>query len=638
MMVTRRLKILFALTTVFVAASSAQDLIAPATPSGVKSISYELHADITWQQNSETDLAGYKIYRYNGTTYELASTVKKIRSFYWEWYGASGVQKKYKVSAFDFSGNESSLSSEASVLTHQMTDNEFLDMTQLTAFRYFWDWGDPNSGLARERWHPNESDVTNTLGGGGFGVMAIIVGIERGFITRDQGVQRLLKITDFLKNKASRFHGVFPHWIDGSTGKVIKFGVQDGGDLVETAFMIEGLLTTRQYFNKQNSDEEQIRDRINSIWQEVDWDFFRNGSTGLYWNWSPTMGFNFSDTFIFHGWNETLIAYILSIISPTKAVTIPALSFYRSGWGNGDKITSTKSYYGFPLSVGTNYGGPLFFTHYSFLGFDPRNKRDWYTNYYEHNKNQSMVNRAYCIDNPQKFAGYNENCWGLTASYSIPGINYLAHEPANDNGTITPTAALSAMPYTPNESIAALKFFYRTYGSNLWGDFGFKDAFNIGKLWFSDGYLAIDQGPIICMIENYRSQLLWNYFMSSPELKSLFDFSSGKGLFFIDGTDVKEEKIPLDFKLNDNYPNPFNPATTISYQIAKAANVTLKIYDALGNEVAKLVDEYKQPGIYNSQFLPKAFLSDNSRLPSGIYFYQLRADGFVQTKKMILLK
>ncbi len=624
------------LTACVLAASKllSQDITPPAVPTGIKSISYELHADVFWQQNSEADLAGYKVYRLNGSNYELAATVKKSRSFYWEWIGSPGVQKKYKISAIDLTGNESQLSSEVIVQTHQMSDDEFLDMTQRAAFRYFWDWGDPNSGLARERWQPNEVDITNTIGGGGFGVMSILVGIERGFITREQGVQRIIKITDFLLNKANRFHGVFPHWIDGSNGKVIKFGVQDGGDLVETAFMIEGLLTARQYFNKQTTDESTIRDRINSIWQDVDWDYYRNGSTGLYWNWSPTMGFNFSDTFIFHGWNETLIAYILSIISPTKAVTIPALSFYRSGWGNGDKIVSTKTYYGFPLSVGTNYGGPLFFTHYSFLGFDPRNKRDWYANYFDHNKNQTLINRAYCIDNPKKFSGYNENCWGLTASYSIPPTGYLAHEPGNDNGTIAPTAALSAMPYTPSESIAALKYFYRTYGGNLWGDFGFKDAFNISKLWFSDGYLAIDQGPIVCMIENYRSLLLWKYFMTAPELKPIFDFTSGKGLFFLDGTDVKsEENIPKEFVLGNNYPNPFNPSTTIEYKISTPSKVTIKIFNSLGKEISTLIDEFKQPGTYAVKFQG----SDNS-LPSGVYFYQMRTGNYCSTKKMMLIK
>lgn len=612
----------------------AQDSTPPATPTGVKAIGYELHADVVWQYNLESDLAGYKIYKHNGSSFVLLKTVKKNRSFSWEWIGNSNTTVRYKVSSYDNSGNESPLSAEVLATTHIMTDDEFLDMTQRATFRYFWDWGDPTSGLARERWHPNESDVTNTIGGSGFGIMAIIVGVERGFITREQGVQRILKIATFLATKADKFHGALPHWINGTTGKVVNFGQQNGGDIVETAFLVEGLLTARQYFDNNTVEEVQTRAHINTVWEGIDWEFYRNGTTGLYWNWSPTMGFNFSDAFVFHGWNETMIAYVLAVASPTKAPTINALSFYRGGWGNNGSISNYRLRYEIPLYLGSSYGGPLFFTHYSYIGFDPRNKRDLYANYFLQNKNQSLVNRAYCIENPKKFAGYSEDCWGLTASYSIPGVGYTAHAPENDNGTIAPTAALSAMPYTPKESLAALKHFYRIYGASLWGEFGFKDAFNVGKLWFSDGYLAIDQGPIIGMIENYRSEILWKKFMSSPEIAPILDFSSGKGLFFPDNTDaVEEEKLPNEFSLQQNYPNPFNPETTISYSVAKPSYVTLKVFDSIGNEVSTLVDEYKQSGIFKSRFT-----IHNSKLSSGVYFYRLQVGNYSETKKMLLIK
>ena len=632
------MKKLLLLSLFLVSISCAQDTTPPATPSGVKAIGYELHTDVIWQNNIETDLAGYRVYKFDGSTFVLSKTVKKYRSFHWEWINTPGVTVKYKVSAYDNSGNESPLSAEVSAQTHSMTDDEFLDMTQRATFRYFWDWGDPNSGLTRERWHPNESDVTNTIGGSGFGIMGIIAGVERGFITREQGAQRMLKITTFLATKADRFHGVFPHWLNGSTGKVVNFGQQNGGDIVETAFMIEGLLTARQYFDNNTAEEIQTRAHIKQIWEEVDWNFYRNGTTGLYWNWSPTMGFNFSDTFVFHGWNETQIAYILAVASPTKAPLISALEFYKGGWGNGGQILKNRTLYGIELNIGSSYGGSLFWTHYSYIGFDPRNKRDLYANYFVHNKNQTLVNRAYCIANPKKFAGYQEDCWGLTASYSIPSVGYTAHEPNNDNGTISPTAALSAMPYTPKESIAALKHFYRIHGAELWGDFGFKDAFNISNLWFSDGYLAIDQGPIVGMIENYRSEILWKKFMSSPEIPPILDFSSGKGLFFPDTKIDEEENIPTEFSLEQNYPNPFNPETRISYTIpsnvkGETINVTLKVYDVLGREVTTLVNENKQPGNYNSQFSIR-----NSQLSTGVYFYRLQAGSFSETKKMLLIK
>lgn len=615
------------------------DTTPPATPQGFKSISYEQHIDLIWQPNTETDLAGYKIYKWNGTSYQFQANVKKYRSFYWEWFGSTSVSNKYKITAYDLSGNESQMSAEVSTLTHQMTDEEFLDMTQRAVFRYFWDWADPNSGIARERWEPNEADVTNTIGGGGFGVMAIIVGIERGFITRDQGIARMQKILDFLANKIEKFHGAFSHWFNGSTGKVVNFGQQNGGDIVETAYMMEGLLTARQYFNQQNTNETQIRNLIKQIWEGVDWDFYRNGSSGLYWNWSPTMGFNFSDAFIVHGWSETLISYILAIASPTHPSLLPnASQFYRSGWGNGDKIRYGKNFYGYDLAVGSNLGGPLFWTHYSFLGFDPREKRDWYANYFVHNKNQSLINRAYCIENPKKFSGYNENCWGLTASYSIPGVGYTAHEPGtNDNGTISPTAALSAMPYflyeKENYSLNAIKYFYRTFGSALWSDFGFTDAFNLSKPWFCDSYLAIDQGPIVCMIENYRSQLLWKNFMADPDIQAALT----KIPFFPDPTDVKEENnIPDKFLLRGNYPNPFNPSTIISYRLSAVGHVQLRVYDILGREVSTLVNEEQQPGEHNIKF--NANSDSNQILPSGNYFYRIQVGDYSASGKMVLIK
>jgi hypothetical protein len=622
----------------FVLAQS--DLTPPVVPIGVKSYSYELHIDLTWTANTEIDLAGYKIYKWNGAQFIYHATVSKDRTFYWEWLGATNVSGRYKISAYDFSNNQSELSEEVSTLTHIMSDNEFLDMVQRSVFRYFWDYGDPNSGLARERWDGGR-DLTNTIGGSGFGIMALLVGIERGFITRDQGLDRMLKILNFLTNVAEKFHGAFPHWLSGNTGKVVKFGVQDGGDIVETSFLIQGLLTASEYFNQQNQKENEIRQLIANIWHNVDWNFYRNGSTGLYWNWSPTMGFNFSDTFIFHGWNETLIAYILAVASPTHPI-LP--TYYRSGWGdNGNIKYLGPQRYGYDLFVGKRegFGGPLFFTHYSFLGFDPRSIRDLYANYFIHNRNQSLINWEYCKENPKKFNGYSSECWGLTASYSIPGIDYSAHEPQlNDNGTIAPTAALSSMPYTPQQSLSALKYFYRTQGSKLWGDFGFKDAFNLtysrvnlyGE-WFSNGYLAIDQGPIICMIENYRTGLLWKYFMQNNDVKN----GLNKIPFFTDPNDINEDTfIDSDFKLIGNYPNPFNGETKIEFYVSKPVDFTIRIFDMLGQNLktlnARNISEGLNSIVWNGRD------DFGNLLASGTYFYIFFNLKNKYAGKMILLK
>lgn len=627
---------------------NAQDFTPPSIPQNVKSISYELHIDLTWKPNIESDLAGYKIYKWNGSSFQFLTNVKKYRSFFSDWIGSASISNKYKISAYDISNNESQMSVEVSTLTRQMIDSEFLDMTQRAAFRYFWDWGDPISGIARERYEPNENDITNTSGGGGFGVMAIIVGIERGFITRDEGIERVKKIVDFLANKIEKFHGAFPHWFNGTTGKVIPFGTgQNGADIVETSFMIQGLLTARQYFNGSTSNEVFIRNTITQLWLAIDWDFFRNGSTGLYWNWSPTNGFNIPNggTFLFHGWSETMITYLLAAASPTHPILE---TYYRSGWGNNGAIKyAGLPKYGYQLYVGTNYGGPLFWTHYSYLGFDPRGKRDLYANYFVNNYNQTMINRAYCIENPKGYAGYNNFSWGLTASYSIPGVNYQAHQPGlDDNGTIAPTAAISSMPYfiyeNQNHSLDVIKYFYRTYRDQLWRDFGFTDAFNLGKLWFCDSYLAIDQGPIICMIENYRSQLLWNLFMSNQEIKDVLP----KLTFFGDkdpsGTN-DQENIRNDFMLYQNFPNPFNPSTTIRYQLSAPSHVSLKVFNALGKEISTLINEFQNAGIYNYQLTTnnyqlKSGIPYRGGYSSGVYYYRLTAGNFSKTGKMVITK
>jgi hypothetical protein len=329
----------------------------------------------------------------------------------------------------------------------------------------------------------------------------------------------MIRILNFLQT-ADRFHGVWPHWLNGNTGAVIPFGETDnGGDLVETSFMIQGLLAARKYFNQQTTDEQQIRNVITQLWEEVEWDWYRkNGSNVLYWHWSPDYGWAINMQI--RGYNEAMIVYLLAIASPTHGV--PA-SLWNTGWAGTSYYLNGGTFYGHKIFVGWDYGGPLFFTHYSFLGFDPRNIRDDYTNYFENSMNISLIHNAYCIDNPLNHTGYSASCWGLTASDDPDG--YTVHEPTSsrDNGTITPSAALSAMPYTPANSLAALKHFYRDRGDRLWGNFGFIDAFNLKRSWYATSYLAIDQGPIIDMIENHRTGLLWDLFMANEEIKPALD-------------------------------------------------------------------------------------------------------------------
>lgn len=391
-----------------------------------------------------------------------------------------------------------------------ITDDELLTKIQQQTFRYFWDFGHPYSGLTRER---NTSGDIVTTGGSGFGIMALIVGIERGFITRTEGTGRLETILDFLE-PADRFHGAWSHWMNGITGETIPFSEKDnGGDLVETAFLIQGLLTFRQYLDPGNPDENQLINRINQLWESVEWDWYTRNEQVLYWHWS--VNYEWEMNHKIRGYNETLITYILAAGSSTHGIEA---SVYHNGYAQNGAIINGKEYYGYKLPLGCDYGGPLFFAHYSFLGLDPRNLEDSYANYMEQNVNHSLINRAYCSDNPKDWVGYSEVSWGLTASDNHQG--YSAHSPTNDLGVITPTAGISSIPYTPVESLDAIRHFYYILGDKLWGEYGFYDAFNATEGWWANSYLAIDQGPILIMIENYRSALLWDLFMSCPEVQS----------------------------------------------------------------------------------------------------------------------
>jgi hypothetical protein len=413
------------------------------------------------------------------------------------------------TNGFTFTG----FSNVFTTATATLTDDELLTKVQSQTFKYFYDYAHPASGMARERLG---SDNTVTTGGSGFGVMALIVGMERGFITRDQGITHLTKIISFLET-ADRFHGAWSHWIDGSTGHVIPFSTKDdGGDLVETAFMAQGLIAMRQYLNPATPSEASLIARINTLYNGIEWDWYRRSDQNvLYWHWSPNYAWDMN--FQLRGYNETLITYIMAAAAPTH--TIPKI-VYTEGYARNGGIINGKTFYGYVLPVGYDYGGPLFFAHYSFLGLDPRHLADAYANYWTQNVNHSLINWAHCVDNPENYPNYSASCWGLTAS-DLPSPDwYGVSEPTNDRGTIAPTAAVSSLPYAPEQSMNAIRYFYYTVGDRLWGEYGFHDAFDEQENWWASSYLAIDQGPEIVMIENYRTGLIWDLFMSAPEVQA----------------------------------------------------------------------------------------------------------------------
>jgi hypothetical protein len=513
---------------------------AQTAPKNLHPYGYERHIDLTWdvpQAHSEEEagLGRFIVYRsFDGSNFQPIGTQAPGVNRYTDFLGKVGQKAYYKVVASDASYGESAPSGIVSATTHSMTDDELLTMLQEACFRYYWEGAHPDSGMIRENLPGNDRIVAT--GASGFGIMALVVGVERGFVSREQGVERLNKITTFLE-KAPRYHGAWSHFMDGRTGQSLPvFDVIDsGGDLVETAFLVEGLLAARQYFNRSTPEETALAKRIAHLWETVEWDWYRKSqdSDALYWHWTPEWTW-----FINHrltGFNETMIVYLLAIASPTHSVApelyytgwagqSEAAKLYRKGWSGsseGEHYANGTKYYGIKLDVGVGSGGPLFFAHYSYMGFDPHSLTDLYTNYFENNRNLALINRAYAIDNPGKHKTYGADAWGITASDGPRGYVPEAPDPQDDKGTLAPTGALASFPYTPDASMAAFKHLYRDLGNRVWGIYGPIDAYNLDEDWWSPIYMGLNQAPITVMVENYRTGLVWKLFHSNPEIQTM---------------------------------------------------------------------------------------------------------------------
>jgi len=534
------------------AAVSTSDPALP-IPKNVTAKAYELHVDLSWDPVASHDFERYIIYRsLEGRDFQPVGIQVPGTNRYTDFLGKTGVKAFYKIALSDRRYRMSPFSPVVSASTHPLNDDELLTMLQEACFHYYWDGAHHNAGMALENVPGDDHMVA--LGASGFGIMSLVVAVDRGFITREQGLERLTKIVSFLE-RAPRYHGAWSHFLNGDTGQTLTvFGMyDDAGDLVETAFLVQGLLAARQYFKGPNPAERNLFDRITHLWETVEWDWYRHTaqSDALYWHWSPRWAWYIDHRLT--GFNEVLITYLLAIASPTHPIP-PDLYYsgwanqtevgaiYRSGWSgshDGELYVNGHSYYGIKLDVGVGSGGPLFFTHYSFLGFDPRGLRDRYTDYFENNRNLARINYEYCVHNPGHYVGYGKDFWGLTASDGPEG--YLPHSPAlrDDDGTMTFTGALSSFPYTPNESMGFLKHIYRDLGDRAWSIYGPRDALNLGADWIAPSYVGLNQAPITVMVENYRTGLIWKLFMSNPEIQPMLDRIG----FTPDGTKPLERAI-----------------------------------------------------------------------------------------------
>jgi exo beta-1,2-glucooligosaccharide sophorohydrolase (non-reducing end) len=502
-------------------------------PDGVSAKGFDRHIDVQWQAPAEDAAAYYVVSRsIDGGPFLPIGTQRPAVNRYADYIGRPDARASYRVVAADWEGRESGPSAVATAATREMTDDELLDMLQEAAFRYYWEGSGANTGMAHENL-PGDDRIVAT-GATGLGISALVAAVHRKIITREQGIGRLEKIVSFLE-RAPRYHGAWSHYYNDETGETMPlFGMYDnGGDIIETSYVIQGLLTVRGYFDRKDAREQSLRERITALWEAVEWDWFRMtpDSPYLYWHWSPQWGHRIQHPLI--GFNETVPTYLFAIASPTHPV--PA-SLYYSGWASQEKnaqdyrqgwsgspdgrlYANGNSYYGIKLDVGVSTGGPLFFIHYIFMGFDPRELRDRYTeSYFENSRRIAEINRAYCIANPKGFEGYGANAWGLTASFGFNGYTTPAPDQWNDEGTITLTGALSSFPYTPEASMAAFKHFYRELGAELWGVYGPRDNYNPSQDWLAFHYMGLNQAPIVAMVENHRSGVLWRAFMSNPEI------------------------------------------------------------------------------------------------------------------------
>jgi hypothetical protein len=490
----------------------------PPVPQGLQAAPRQLGVVLQWKP--VTGVSGYEVQRagsLKGPYQTLANEFAQLTVFN-DFIGVGGTNLYYRVCSFKSTDKgrvqRSAWSNLVKGRSEGLETNQLLTQVQQAGFNYFYEFGHPVCGLARLSIRRNPDICAS--GASGMGFFNLGVGIERGFISRQEGMNRALLELKFLSQHAERFHGAFPHLINGQTGRAIPFSkYDDGADLVETAFLMEGVLFAREYFSGPSADEAQIRSLADDLWRSVEWDWFLRTDPDpvLIWHWSPNWGWKIN--LHITGFNECQIVYLLAMASPTHPIKPAA---YWAGW-EGPDYGVDRVAYGIHMSLGNSNAPapPLFMAHYSYLGLDPHEL--WFRDetYFDHFRDFCRVQVRYARAKSNVYKGYGR-LWGITASAGPEG--YRAFQPGKrDNGTLAPTAALSSMPYVPAQSLSCLLEMYEHYGSQLWGPLGFYDSFNLTRNWVSKTYLCIDQGPIAPMIENYRTGMCWKTFMNCQEIQ-----------------------------------------------------------------------------------------------------------------------
>ena len=488
-------------------------------PTGLVSLAGDQSVVLHWDANTDATLAGYRVYRSTtgaGGPFSLQNSSLLTTAGFCDLNSkvVNGQTNFYYATAVDTSSQESLASATLGALPHPFASNdEFLDYVQETSFDYFWYCANPSNGLVPDR---SATGSACSIAAVGFGLTAIGIGVDHGWITRTQGVARMLTtLNTFLQGPQGPgttgtigYQGWFYHFLD------MNSAVRANSELssIDTVLLLAGILYAKQYFNRTSADEASIRTMADAIFNRVNWTFMSQGTNAVAMGWQPTSGFTGYGNWI--GYNEAMILYCLGLGTATNPLPASAWNRWTSGYTWGTYYGQT--YVSFP---------PLFGYEYSHCWMDFRHIADSYMNshnstYFENSRRAALAQVAYCSTAPH--VGYSSTVWGLTACDGPPPTGYAARglPPVGlDDGTIAPTAAGGAMPFTPEYSLPTLLAFYNRFRIHIWTSYGFRDSFNLGQSWYDTDELGIDQGPIVIMIENYRTQKVWQLFMQNAEVQ-----------------------------------------------------------------------------------------------------------------------